>query len=226
MMFLGKKYPCILCNEFHLSGKIKTSYDGIGICSQCYEKLETTKDKSFDCGDEVKAVFAPYLYKGELADAIKKFKFHGQWLYGKMFGKMIYDELRDISHIWEYDCLIPVPLHEKRLKERGYNQSEIIAEKLSELAEVPMINDGIFRIRETKRQSSLTGMERRMNVRGAFFAAESAVSGKRIVLVDDICTMGETLRACADALLKAGAEEVIAITLCVSKKEKESFSLY
>lgn len=225
-MFFERKCICIGCKKYKNKRKMPFFYDEIGICDDCYEKIKTTKDKSFDGGEGVKAVFSPYIYEGDIANAVKDFKFSGKWLLGKLFAQMMYSELKNISHIWEYDCLIPVPLHEKRLKERGYNQSEIMAEKISELSGVPMINDGIFRIRETKRQSSLTGMERRTNVKGAFFAAESAVSGKRIVLVDDICTMGETLRACADALLKAGAKEVIAITLCVSKKDKESFSLY
>ncbi len=225
-MFFERKRFCIACKKYESTDKMPFYHKEIGICKDCYEKLNTTKDKSFDGGEGVKAVFSPYIYEGDIANAVKNFKFSGQWLLGKLFGKMMYSELEDIPYIWEYDCLVPVPLHEKRLNERGYNQSEIMAEKLSELSRLPMINDGIFRIRETKRQSSLTGLERRTNVRGAFFAAESAVSGKRIVLVDDICTMGETVRACADALLKAGAREVIAITFCVSKKEEESFSLY
>ncbi len=225
-MFFERKCFCIACKKHKSIDEMPFTHNEIGICDNCYQKLKTTKDKSFDGGEGVKAVFSPYIYEGDIAKAVKDFKFSGQWLLGELFGKMMYNELKSISYIWEYDCLIPVPLHEKRLKERGYNQSEIIARKLSDLSRLPTINDGIFRIRETKRQSSLTGMERRTNVKGAFFAVESVVSGKKIVLVDDICTMGETVRACADALLKAGAREVIAITLCVSKKENESFSLY
>jgi ComF family protein len=172
-------------------------------------------------------VFIPHLAVGlNMAEAVKKYKFSGQWLYGELFGKMIHQELKNIPELWEYDCIIPVPLHANRLKERGYNQSEIMGRILSELSGLSMIDDGIFRIRETKRQSSLVGLERRTNVKGAFFAAESAVLGKRIILVDDICTMGETLRACGDALLSAGAREVVGITLCVSKREKECFDLY
>ena len=225
-MLFVKRYFCILCGRHHSENKIIVNHKSIGVCSKCYEKLITTKDKSFDGGEGIKAVFSPYAYGGAMATAVKAYKFSGQWLYGELFGKMIYRELNDISHLWEYDIIIPVPLHENRLRERGYNQSEIIAKMISEFSGVPMVNDGIFRIRDTKRQSSLVGLERRTNVKGAFFAAENAVSGKRIILVDDICTMGETLRACADALLSSGAAEVIAITLCVSNKENETFSLY
>lgn len=225
-MFFERKCICICCKKYHNQSKMLFSHKEIGICTDCYDKLKTTKDKNFDGGDGIKAVFSPYLYSGKIADAVKEYKFSGQWLFGKLFGEMIYSELKDISHIWEYDCIIPVPLHEKRLMERGYNQSEIMAERISGLSGLPCITDGIFRVRETKRQSSLPANERRTNVKGAFYAAESAVSGKSIILVDDICTMGETLRACADALHIAGAKEVIAITLCKSNIEEHTFSLY
>lgn len=225
-MFLGRKCICVTCKKYKRKSDLPFSVEGIGICKDCYEKLKTTKDKSFDGGTGVKAVFSPYLYQGKLAEAVKEYKFSGQWLMGELFGEMMYAELKGISYIWEYDLIIPVPLHENRLNERGYNQSEIIAKKISELSDHQMINDALFRIRETKRQSSLPAKDRRTNVKGAFFAAKSVVSGKRIILVDDICTMGETIRACADALHNAGAEEVIAITLCKSSIEEENFSLY
>lgn len=226
MMFFEKKCYCILCRLYKDAGKMKTINGEIGICKACYEKLKTTKDMSFDGGEGVKAVFSPYEYKGKLADCVKAYKFSGQSLFGGLFGKLIYEELKAISHLWEYDAVIPVPLHEKRLQERGYNQSEIIARKMSEISGVSIIDDGVFRIRETKRQSSLGARERRENVKGAFYAYPKAVAGKRVLLVDDICTMGETIRACADALIKAGTREITAITLCVSAKEEKEFSLY
>ena len=67
---------------------------------------------------------------------------------------MIYEKLKEIPYICDFDAIIPVPLHESRLQERGYNQSEIIAEDISRFFGIEMINDGLFRIRETKRQSS------------------------------------------------------------------------
>ena len=225
-MFFKKKVFCVLCERYCTEDSIKKKHKEIGVCHNCYSKLLTTKDKSFDCGDGVKGVFSPYAYCGGIAEAIKEFKFHGMSLYGKLFGEMIYDELKDNPYILGFDVIIPVPLHKKRLDERGYNQSEVMAEQLSKLFKIPLICDGLFRIRETKKQSSLVGVERRENVRGAFYAFPNAVSGKRIIMVDDVCTMGETLRACASALSEVGAKEIIAITLCVSKEEDNSFKLY
>lgn len=225
-MFFGKKYCCILCGNYHSIDEMQTNYSEIGVCHKCYQKLSTTKEHSFDGGEGISAVFSPYMYEGFLAEAVKAYKFSGQRLYGNLFGKMIYEKLKEIPYIWDFDAVIPVPLHETRLLERGYNQSEIMAEEISNLSGVGVINDGLFRIRETKRQSTLKGLARRENVKGAFYAYPDVIKDKRIILVDDICTMGETLRACADALNEAGAKEVIGFTLCVSKQEEKSFNLY
>lgn len=225
-MFFEKKCCCILCENYHYSGKMHTVYDEIGVCSKCYQKLSTTKEQNFDGGEGIKAVFSPFFYEGSIKDAVKKYKFSGQRLYGKLFGKMMFEKLKEISYIWDFDVLIPVPLHELRLLERGYNQSEIMADEISKFSKVKTVTDALFRIRETKRQSTLKGLSRRENVKGAFYAYPEVVAGKRIILVDDICTMGETLRACADALNTAGAKEIIAITLCVSKEEERRFYLY
>jgi ComF family protein len=203
-----------------------TEYGEIGVCDKCYQKLSTTKDQNFDGGDDIKAVFSPFFYEKSFKEAVKKYKFSGQRLYGNLFGKMIYEKLKEIPYIWNFDAIIPVPLHELRLQERGYNQSGIIAKEISEYSCIDIITDGLFRIRETKRQSTLKGLERRENVKGAFYAYPDIIKDKRIILVDDICTMGETLRASADALKTAGAKEIIAITLCVSTKEEKKFYLH
>ncbi len=83
-----------------------------------------------------------------------------------------------------------------------------------------MLSDVLFRIRETKRQSTLKGLERIENVRNAFWAHPEAVRNKRIILVDDIYTMGETAGSCAQALKAAGAADVAVITLCITVDNK------
>lgn len=215
-MLFEKRHYCVLCKKYCPAHKMSVIQGEIGVCENCRGQLNTTKEKNFDGGDGIIAVFSPYFYENSLKKAIREFKFSGQRLFGELFGEMIYEELKDISYIWEYDAVIPVPLHPTRYEERGYNQAEIIADKISKLSGVPMISDGLFRIKKTKKQSSLKGLERRENVKGAFYAYPGAVSEKRIILVDDICTMGETLRAAKDALKKGGAGDIIAITLCVT----------
>jgi ComF family protein len=110
-----------------------------------------------------------------------------------------------------YDRMIPVPLGRRRERDRGYNQSRLLADAISRRSGVPVETGALVRIRETKSQVGMSQGERRENVAGAFSAA--GVEGKSILLVDDVCTTGATLQSCADALARAGAGRVGAITL-------------
>jgi ComF family protein len=111
--------------------------------------------------------------------------------------------------------LAPVPLHAARLKERGYNQSAELAQNLAtqwRLSCLPV--DVLQRTRATESQVTLDHAARQTNVTGAFGVAEpSQISGMTVVLVDDVCTTGATLDACAAALLAAGAAAVDGVTL-------------
>lgn len=216
-MLFGDRCFCILCGQYKSIKNLHTFYKEIGVCRSCYSNIFVTRDKSFEGRGDIKLVLSPFLYKGKIREAVKTYKFAGQRLYGELFGKMICDELAEYKWLSEYDCIVPVPLHESRFLERGYNQSEILARMMSERIGIPMLTDVLFRTRETKRQSSLKGLERIENVRNAFCAYNEGVRNKRIILVDDIYTMGETAAACADALKKGGASDIAVITLCISK---------
>jgi ComF family protein len=112
------------------------------------------------------------------------------------------------------DLLIPVPLHRKRLSERGFNQSLLIARVLEQEWRLPLVRAGLARIRWTEPQVRLSAAEREQNVRGAFAVADpSAVSGKRVMLVDDVFTTGSTVDECARVLRRAGAAGVQVVTV-------------
>ena len=114
---------------------------------------------------------------------------------------------------WSFDVVVPVPLGEKRMKERGYNQVALIAKPLSLSLGRIYHQAALKRRRETKSQVGLSAVERRQNVHDAFIADSRIVRGKSVLLMDDVATTGATLSSGAEALLQAGASQVYAITV-------------
>lgn len=114
---------------------------------------------------------------------------------------------------WSFEVIVPVPLGEKRMKERGYNQVALIAKPLSLSLGCQYHHSALKRRRDTKSQVGLTAVERRQNVYGAFVADSRVVRGKSVLVMDDVATTGATLTSSAEALLQAGASQVYAITV-------------
>jgi competence protein ComFC len=125
---------------------------------------------------------------------------------------------RELADAWRAYALpawtvMPVPLSANRLRQRGYNQAALLARGLADLAGLPYQANGVARVRHTPTQVGLAAAERRVNVRGAFAAQPARVAGRGYILVDDICTTGATLAACAEALHQAGATAIWGLTL-------------
>jgi ComF family protein len=112
---------------------------------------------------------------------------------------------------WDFDALMPVPLGRRREQARGYNQSLLLAQALSRLVEIPVDAHSLSRVRETQSQVGLSVLARKQNTADAFRAYD--VSGRKVLLVDDVCTTGATLQSCADALIQAGSPWVGALTI-------------
>lgn len=118
-----------------------------------------------------------------------------------------------VSLEWPLDAIVPVPLGAKRLRERGYNQTALIARPLALALGLHYQPAALRRTRETRSQVGLSAPERRENVRNAFSAEPQLVRGKTILVLDDVATTGSTLSSCAEALLSAGAKDVFALTV-------------
>ena len=109
------------------------------------------------------------------------------------------------------DLLIPVPLHPKRLKHRGFNQALLLAQAFPE---APLAREAVVRMRHTQPQVGLNPKERQDNVKGAFAVPDPAlVKGKNVLLIDDLFTTGSTVKECARVLRKAGARRVEVLTV-------------
>jgi ComF family protein len=112
------------------------------------------------------------------------------------------------------EVLVPVSLHSKRMRSRGYNQSGLLCRELSKLNSLPVIDDSLVRLKDTPAQTKASSAEvRRRNVEGAFACRGDRFKGKKILLIDDVCTTGATLDSCASALKNAGASSVWGLTL-------------
>lgn len=111
------------------------------------------------------------------------------------------------------DVLAAVPMHPKRLRKRGYNQAYLLAKELGKLVQLPVSQGSLVRTVNTSSQVSLSAKERQENVAGAFRCKDHILADKRVLLVDDVCTTGATLNACAITLKKAGAVSIWGLTL-------------
>jgi ComF family protein len=128
-----------------------------------------------------------------------------------IFAQSMADYFRGLD--WQIDLITPVPLSRGRKKQRGYNQAALLAKPMAWTLGHSYEPKALRRQRETRSQVGLSRDQRQENVAGAFRASPDVVSGKAVMVVDDITTSGSTLVACADALSQAGAEEIYGLTL-------------
>ncbi len=121
---------------------------------------------------------------------------------------------KNTNEIWENSVLVPIPLDKKKLKERGYNQSEELAKELSKILQVSVISDCLIKVKHTNPQMELKKEEREKNLENAFQIKNPAdLAGKKIFLVDDVYTTGSTMNECAKTLKLAGAKNVWGIVI-------------
>lgn len=153
-------------------------------------------------------------YDGSLRVVIHELKYRGRRRAAAQLAERLEREPRVRDVLGGADALIPVPLHPRRCRERGFNQAELLAAELGRRAAVPVSPAALVRRTDTASQAGLTAARRRANVAGAFAVRHrSRVAGRVIVLVDDVYTTGATARACARALRAAGAAEVRLVTV-------------
>lgn len=149
-------------------------------------------------------------------ELIHRFKYGKKIPLGRRLSQRLGETINSGSSFSESDLLIPVPLHKSRYRERGFNQSEIIAEEISKTTGVSLLREGLKRKKNTKDQTNLSPQQREQNVRGAFVVTQPGIiNGKNIILVDDVITTGATMNECARMLKQAGAEKILGMTIAV-----------
>lgn len=165
------------------------------------------------------AAFAPFAYASPLDQLLMRFKFGGSLAAGRVLSELWIDAARAAPPP-RPDAVLPVPLHDSRLRERGYNQALELARPLARALQLPLRIDILVRARATSAQSDLDALERRRNVRGAFGILPGAVLPAHVALLDDVMTTGTTLRECARILLRAGVARVDVWALARAPKRR------
>ncbi len=153
-------------------------------------------------------------YETVLLEAIHRFKYQGRTCIGEVLGTCMAAFDYSPFRIRDYTLIIPVPLHVKRLRERGFNQSVILAREIARRHSLPLDFKVLKRTVFTEHQARLGKDARGPNVRGAFEVVESGrIKGEKVLLVDDVYTTGSTVRECARVLRRNGAKDVAVLTL-------------
>jgi ComF family protein len=162
---------------------------------------------------------ARYPYESVMRQTIKNFKYGGELACGDYFAEEMADQCGRWIRSVAPDVLIPVPIHEKRMRFRGFNQAEYMAERIGKRLDIEVRTDYLLRIGETKPQKDLDSVSRKKNLQKGFCVNDTSVCYQRVLLFDDIYTTGATLEACGKALKNAGTDRIYFLCLCIGNAD-------
>jgi ComF family protein len=225
---LGCIYPCrcVVCDSV-------VALKNQNICPGCREKLSVMegfhckhcgkfieREEEEYCADcqrfrhRFDEGFGVFPYSGWVKESMMRFKFHGRKEYGDFYGRAIAAAAGERIRRWKPQVIVPVPMHGKKERLRGYNQAEVLARSLGKQMSLPVRTDLVRRVHETRPQKELSRDMRRKNLRQAFETEDTAGGYSRILLVDDIYTTGSTADAVASGLKLKGVKSVFIVTAC------------
>jgi ComF family protein len=155
-------------------------------------------------------------YEGKLRDALVKFKYGGSLDAGRVLSAILVDAFQLHFQASEFDLILPVPIHPRRIRKRGFNQAVILAKQLSAVSGIPLYRNILRKVKDTPPQVGLGRKERSWNLKGSFgVSGPGVVKGRRVLLLDDVSTTGATIRETAKTVRKAGALRVSAFVLAL-----------
>lgn len=192
---------CAVCGRMLKQGT-STGSESESLCQTCASQRPSVAEAR-----------APFLYEEPLSGIIHRLKYDGQFALARPLGELLADRWPDWSE--PVELIMPVPLHARRERQRGFNQAALLARHLSDAVGVPLEASAVRRARHTRPQVDLNPEERAANVAGAFMTTGHGMVDRHILLVDDVFTTGATMNATAEVLLAAGARRVSAY--CVAR---------
>jgi competence protein ComFC len=196
------------------------------VCSECLSsilitddfRLQFEYDKKFTSEKIIKDFYARYVFETDktLQDIIHALKYKKQFKLGTFLGEILSEGVKDLN--WQFDLIVPVPIHPLKKAERGYNQSDYIVKGLSKSLGIPYSTKLIKRTKHTESQTHLAMTERAKNVANAFKVKNpELIKGKSFLLVDDVITTGATTQECGRAFVYSGAKTVYACSIGIAE---------
>ena len=207
-------------------------WDEQEICGECKQKIKYLEQPTcFKCGKPVKAE-EEYCYDCREKEhfflqgaavfsyeyirlSLYRFKYFGRQEYAKFYGRQMACRMEKKRKIWKPDALIPVPLHKKKKRQRGYNQAELVAKELSRYWGVPVITNLVVRSKNTRPMKEIVGTDRQNNLKKAFKLGTNDVKLNTIIIIDDIYTTGSTIDAVSKVCLEAGIPQIYFLTVSI-----------
>lgn len=225
-------YPprCPVCDDVrppgepvcHSACRKKLIFVGANACVQCGKPVpDESREYCYDCSARKRSFeggVSTFVYEDAIRESMMKFKYHGREEYGSWYAQELWRANEEKLRAFAPELIVPVPVHPRRYRQRGYNQAAVLAEELGKRMRVPVNTGYLRRTRHTKAQKQLNDQERMRNLMQAFEVVpreQKRTTPKRVVLVDDIYTTGSTLEACTRVLKKAGVQQVMVATVCI-----------
>lgn len=222
--FISMFYPryCLVCHGGLVKGEDK-------LCTRCIYHLPKSNYHSNPHNPVFKRLegrfplyaatsFLVFRKKGRAQKILHAIKYQNQPELGVRIGKVYGNDIANID-CFKADMIIPVPLHNSRMRKRGYNQSELFGKGLAEALKIPLMSNAITRNVKTETQTKKNKLLRWRNVEEVFEVTDATlVKGAHILLVDDVITTGATIEACAQQLVKAGCQKISVISIAYASK--------
>jgi len=233
MIYLGEpKYFAnnlfdFILPRFCCSCKTKLSVNQDTMCVDCLSKIQRSNssrlkrefERKFMNNKIIREFYSPFVFEKdkELQHAIHALKYDKKFPVGIFLGKVLAAEIKSSKTNWKFDLIMPIPLHQLKKAERGYNQAYYIAKGVGKIFKVKVSDRSVKRIKYTESQTTMNLNEREENISGAFKVKwNTQVRGKNILLLDDVITTGATISECGKILLEAGANKIYAASVAIA----------
>lgn len=225
-----KNFKCIFCGDEisatkppYVCDKCLKSLPFIKgkICLRCGEPIFSMSDYCIKCKDNIRffnVARAPFVYDKPISTVIHGFKYNNQKYTFESLAKFMANCY--LENDFDAQVIIPVPISQNRLKERGYNQAELLCRQLANQLNLPLQTDVLVKIKHTKPQTTLNYHERQKNLMGSFDVQNvDKIKGKNVLVVDDVLTTGATINCCSELLKLSKVNKVFVLTLARTQSE-------